>query len=82
MHMATLANHLSFVDAVAAEMTSVVERAVDCWMAEVEQALGDPHLTTLGRLAAVRDILERYKTFTGRTTLEGRNGTGEDQHWS
>ncbi len=80
--MASIASNLSVVEAIAAEMTCVVERAVDCWMAEVECALTDPQLTTLGRLAAVRDILQRYKAFTGKTTLEGRKGKAEDQRWS
>jgi hypothetical protein len=68
--MASISDDLSFVEAVATEMTCVVERAVDCWMAEVERVLEDPQLTTLGRLAAVRDIVERYKTLTGKTSLD------------
>jgi len=38
----------------------------------VEQALTDTQLTTLGRLHAVQEILDRYKTLTGKAQLEGR----------
>jgi len=60
------------VNVIASELAYGVERAVDCWMSQVEQALGDIHLTTLGRLNAVREILEKYKSLTGKETLEGR----------
>ncbi len=70
--MASIASDISFADVVAAEMACGVERAVDCWMAQVERALTDAQLTSLGRLNAVRDILEKYKTLTGKTKLEGR----------
>jgi len=56
----------------AAEMAAGVERAVECWLAQVEHALTDTQLTTLGRLNAVRQILDRYKTLTGKAQLEGR----------
>ena len=70
--MASIAGNLSVVDIIAAEMACGVERAVDCWMAQVESALTDANLTSLGRLSAVRDIIQRYKSLTGKTTLEGR----------
>ena len=43
-----------FVNAVAAEMVTWVDKAVECWMAEFESVLQDPRLTTLGRLQAVQ----------------------------
>jgi len=70
--LASIASNANIVDVIAAEMACGVERAVDCWMAQVERALTDPQLTTLGRLSAVRDILEQYKSLTGNTTLKGR----------
>jgi len=61
------------VNVIASEMANGVERAVDCWMSQIEGALSDVRLTTLGRLSAVREILEKYKSLTGKETLEGRN---------
>jgi hypothetical protein len=60
------------VGVIAAEMASGVETAVECWMAQIEQAFEDTHLTTLGRLNAVGEILDRYKRLTGKTHLECR----------
>jgi hypothetical protein len=39
-------------------------------MVQVETALDNPRLTTLGRMQAVREILDRYKTSTGKTQIE------------
>jgi hypothetical protein len=60
------------VNAIAAEMALGVDAAVECWMAQIEQASSDLRLTTLGRMAAVRQILERYKQLTGKAELHGR----------
>lgn len=60
------------MDTIASEMASGVERAVDCWMSQVEQALTDPRLTTLGRMNAVREIVDRYKSLTGKKELDCR----------
>ena len=70
--MSSVSANADFVSLLAAEMASGVERAVECWLAQVEHALTDTQLTTLGRLNAVREILHRYKTLTGKTQLEGR----------
>jgi len=50
-----------------------VEKAVECWMSLIEEALTDPYLTSLGRLNAVRAILEEYKQVTGKAHLKNRN---------
>jgi hypothetical protein len=60
------------VNAIAAEMAFGVDAAVECWMAQIEHASSDLRLTTLGRIAAVREILDRYKQLTGKTELQGR----------
>jgi len=70
--LASTAAYNEFVRAVAAEMASGVETAVECWMAQFEQALTDTRLTTLGRLNAVGEILDKYKLLTGKTQLECR----------
>jgi len=71
--MATTAIPADLVDAVASEMAVGVERAVECWMSEIEQALTDMHLTSLGRLNAVSEILTEYKRLTGKAQLKSRN---------
>ena len=70
--MSSVSANVDLVSLLAAEMASGVERAVECWLAQVEGALTDTQLTTLGRLNAVREILDRYKTLTGKAHLEGR----------
>ena len=67
--MSTALTTQEFVDAVATEMTAGVHTAVERWMAEIEHAFTDPRLTTLGRVNAVRGILENYKRLTGKTQL-------------
>jgi len=62
----------NFVDAVAREMACGVETAVECWMAQIEEAMTDLRLTSLGRLNAVRQILTNYKRLTGRAQLQLR----------
>ena len=70
--MATAAVHRDVVLAIAEEMTRGVQAAVDCWMTEIDLALSDNRLTTLGRLNAVREIVENYKHLTGQVRLDCR----------
>jgi hypothetical protein len=56
-----------FVDFVATEMSNAASAAVDRWMFEIQGALCDPRLTSLGRLNAIHEIVKRYQTLTGRT---------------
>ena len=60
------------VNAIATEMAFGVDAAVECWMAQIDYASSDLRLTTLGRMAAVREILDRYKQLTGKAELHGR----------
>lgn len=60
------------VEVIASEMARGVERAVDCWMSQIDHALTDVHLTSLGRLNAVTEIVRRYKSLTGKSQLAGR----------
>ena len=64
--MATTALNRDLVRVIAEEMAYGVETAVDCWMTQIDLALTDTHLTTLGRLNAVREIVENYKHLTGK----------------
>jgi hypothetical protein len=58
-----------FVQMIASEMSSCVDRAVERWMAEFDSVLNNPRLTTLGRLQAVRELVARYKNVTGKSEL-------------
>jgi len=70
--MATSAIPTDLVDVIASEMAVGVEQAVECWMAEIEAALTDYSLTSLGRLNALREIVAEYKHLTGKNQLERR----------
>ena len=41
-------------------MSDGIECAVSFWMKQVEDALLDPRLTTLGRVHAIQEIVKRY----------------------
>lgn len=56
-----------FIDAVATEMALGIDTAVECWMLQIESALEDPRLTTLGRLHAVQDIVTNYRSSSARS---------------
>lgn len=71
--MATTAIPTDLVDVIAGEMAIGVERAVECWMSEIEQAVTDIHLTSLGRLNAVCEILNEYRQLTGKVQLKDRS---------
>ena len=65
-------NTSNFVDAVAREMACGVETAVEFWMAQIDEAMADLRLTSLGRLNAVTQILANYKRLTGKDRLQSR----------
>jgi hypothetical protein len=67
--VATTALTRDFVEIVAGEIAQAVECAMELWMAEFESALENRQLTTLGRLQAVRDIVDTYKRHTGNKHL-------------
>jgi len=73
MFLASTAVPVEIVDAIASEMAVGVDRAVECWMSEIELALTDLHLTSLGRLYAVREIVDEYKRLTGKAQLKSRS---------
>ena len=54
-----------FIDMVAAEMSAGVCVAVDSWMTQVEQALNDPRLTTMGRMNSVKKVIDQYRGMKG-----------------
>lgn len=70
--MVTTAVSREIVDVLADEMACGVDRAVAFWMSEIDQALSDTQLTSLGRLYAIKEVVERYKGLTGKSQLETR----------
>jgi hypothetical protein len=68
--MATASTNEELIQAVAAEMSAGIEWAVGAWITEIEAALDDPRLTTLGRLRAVQEVVHRYRT-AGRPLKRG-----------
>jgi hypothetical protein len=56
----TTATSRALIDAVASEMCEGIQRAVGIWITQIEDALEDPRLTTLGRLRAVQQIVTQY----------------------
>jgi hypothetical protein len=56
----SVATDRELIEAVVGEMHDGIERAVGYWMAQIESALRDPHLTTLGRMNAVKEIVNQY----------------------
>lgn len=57
------------VDAIAEQVASGVDQAVERWMAEFDSVLQDPHLTTLGRLQAMSAIVARYRQLRGQSEV-------------
>ena len=70
--MATSAVSRDLITVIAQEMSCAVDRSVEYWMAQLDEALTDTRLTTLGRLNAVSAIIARYKHFTGKSQLRSR----------
>jgi acetyl-CoA carboxylase alpha subunit len=61
------------LDAIVSEMAAGVDKAVECWMAQIDQIFSDSRLTTLGRMHAIREVVDRYKQITGKDRLVSRN---------
>lgn len=61
------------LNAIVAEMASGVDQAVECWMAQIDQIYNDTRLTTLGRMNAIHEVIERYKRTTGKNHLVSRD---------
>lgn len=59
--LATIATDRALIEAIAAEMSEGIESAVSFWMTQIEAALRNPRLTTLGRIHAVQEVVKRYQ---------------------
>ena len=60
--MACATTNRALIEAVAEEMTAGIHGAVDYWLGQIESVFDDAHMTTLGRLLAIKDILRTYRS--------------------
>jgi hypothetical protein len=58
--LSTIASDQALIEVLATEISNGIHKAVNFWMLQIEDALRDPRLTTLGRMHAVEDIVKRY----------------------
>lgn len=72
MATATITRREEVLSALVTELANGVDAAVECWMAQVENALANTRLTTMEKIGAVGGIIERYKQLTGKAELHGR----------
>ena len=68
--MATAAIPTQFIDIVASEMSSGVERAVEYWLAQIDQIAMNDKITLALKLAAFQGLLQNYKRLTRKTPLK------------
>jgi hypothetical protein len=68
--MASAVESSDVVGIIANEIALGVDRAVEFWMSQIDHALNDPHLTSLGRLSAVKEIVQNYRIVTGKDFVE------------
>ena len=67
--MASKATRADFVDMVAEEVSSGIDRALRYWLGRIELEVVDRSLSTSDRIYAVEQILREYKDATGITPL-------------
>lgn len=64
-NLATVATEQAVIEVLAKEISDGIQNAVSLWMSQITDALQDPHLTTLGRLYAIQQIVSRYHQTEG-----------------
>ena len=64
--MARRATQTDFVDTVAEEVSSGIDRALGYWLGRIELEVVDRSLTTSQRIDAIENILQEYKVRSGR----------------
>ena len=67
--MANKATRADFVEIVAEEISSGIDRALHYWLGRIELVVVDRSLSTSERLYAVEQILREYKDAMGITPL-------------
>jgi hypothetical protein len=67
--MASKATRADFVEMVAEEISSGIDRALHYWLGKIELEIADRSLSTSERIYAVEQILREYKNATGITPV-------------
>lgn len=67
--MASRATQTDFVDIVAEEVSSGIDRALGYWLGRIELEVVDRSLTTSQRIDAIENILHEYKVRSGRADV-------------
>ena len=65
-HLATAAIPMDFINIVATEMLSGVERAVEYWLAQIDEIVMNDKLTPSLKLITIHGVLQNYKRLTGK----------------
>ena len=68
--MASRATQTDFVDMVAEEVSSGIDRALGYWLGRIELEVVDRSLTTSQRIDAIENILQEYKVRSGRAHVD------------
>jgi hypothetical protein len=68
--MASRATQTDFVDMVAEEVSSGIDRALGYWLGRIELEVVDRSLTTSQRIDAIESILTEYKVRSGRVGMD------------
>jgi hypothetical protein len=67
--MSETANNQEFVNLMAREISSGIDRALGFWLGRIELELIDGSFTMAQRLAAIEAIVQEYKQCSGREEL-------------
>jgi hypothetical protein len=67
--MSERANNEEFVNLIAREISSGIDRALGFWLGRIELELIDGSFTMAQRLAAIEAIVHEYKQSSGREEL-------------
>jgi hypothetical protein len=67
--MSHAANNNEFVNLIALEISSRIDRALGFWLGRIELELIDGSFTIAQRLAAIEAIVHEYKQCSGREEL-------------
>jgi hypothetical protein len=59
--LATVVAGDALVEAIVSEMAEGINCAVEFWMGQIESALHDPRLATLGRMHAIQEVVNHYR---------------------
>jgi phage baseplate assembly protein W len=68
--MASRATRAEFVNAVAEEISSGIDRAVRYWLGRIEVEVVDRSLTTTERIYAIEQILREYKNVSEAAQID------------